>query len=128
MSDERPFSKRAFGDVVRTLLDELRSGTGGRAALTDTTAGSVVRTLVEAFAREMAVCYEQLERVYEAGYLETASSGALDSVVALVGLTASVAAVSGAMLYAVFAADELAEELKKFEGVEGAKYRKICNF
>jgi uncharacterized phage protein gp47/JayE len=54
--------------------------------LTDRNPGSVVRTLAESFAREYAVLSRQLERVYEAGFLETAESRDLDQVVALVGV------------------------------------------
>jgi hypothetical protein len=61
-------------------------GEGGRLALTDANEGSVVRTLAEAFARELAVCYEQLDSVYRNAYLDSASGPALDNVVALLGL------------------------------------------
>ncbi len=87
MSAERPFLKKGFAELVADLLEELGSGRGGRAALTDTTEGSVLRTLVEAFSREIAVAYEQLETVYETGYLDTAQGPALDKVVLLAGLT-----------------------------------------
>jgi uncharacterized phage protein gp47/JayE len=54
--------------------------------LTDRNPGSVVRTLAESFAREYAVMSNQLDRVYEAGFLETAEGRDLDQVVALVGV------------------------------------------
>jgi len=53
--------------------------------LTDVNPGSVVRTLVEAFAREMAVAYAQLKLIYDAGFLETAEGASLDRLVAIVG-------------------------------------------
>mgnify|MGYP001259456759 CR=1 FL=1 len=48
--------------------------------------GSVVRTLMEAVARETAGLYAQMETVYRAGFLDTASGGALDHVVGLLGI------------------------------------------
>jgi hypothetical protein len=48
--------------------------------------GSVVRTLMEAVALETAGLYAQMEVVYEAGFIDTARGGALDHVVALLGL------------------------------------------
>jgi uncharacterized phage protein gp47/JayE len=45
-----------------------------------------VRTLTEAFARELAVCYQQLRKVYQHGFLDTAEGVALDNVVALLGM------------------------------------------
>ena len=48
--------------------------------------GSVVRTLMEAVALETAGLYAQMEAVYKAGFIDTASAGALDHVVALLGL------------------------------------------
>ena len=53
--------------------------------LTDLNVGSVTRTLVETFARELAVTHEQLRLVYESAFLETATGSSLDKVVALVG-------------------------------------------
>ncbi|MCH9686080.1 MAG: baseplate J/gp47 family protein [Deltaproteobacteria bacterium] len=83
---ERPFLKKNFAQVVEDTLAELRSGRDNRVVLDDATEGSVLRTLVEAFGRELAVCYEQLERVYESGYLETATGASLDKVVELLGV------------------------------------------
>lgn len=80
------FLKKDFASVVESLLDDLRSGLGGRVALTDTTEGSVVRTLVEAFSRELAVTYAQMDEVYRLGYVGTAHGAALDNVVALLGV------------------------------------------
>src|SRR5690606_277531 len=86
MSAERPFLKKNFAGIVDDTLASLRSGVGGRVILDDATEGSVLRTLVEAFSRELAVCYEQLEAVYLAGYLDTASGAALERVVELLGV------------------------------------------
>lgn len=87
MSAERPFLKKSYADVVADLLADLARPVPGRTALADTTEGSVMRTLVEVFSRELAVAYEQLEYVYRFGYLDTAEGTALDQVVALLGIT-----------------------------------------
>jgi len=86
MAVETPFLQKDFATLVEHMLETVGSGAGGSKALTDTTEGSVVRTLMEAFAREMAVCYQQLDKVYRFAYLETAEGVALDNVVALLGL------------------------------------------
>lgn len=54
--------------------------------LNDVNVGSVVRTLLETIAREMATQYAQLERVYESGFVESAKGVALENVAALVGV------------------------------------------
>jgi uncharacterized phage protein gp47/JayE len=54
--------------------------------LTDRNPGSIVRTLAESFAREYAVLSRQLELVYDAGFLGTATGRDLDQVAALVGV------------------------------------------
>ena len=55
--------------------------------LTDRNPGSIVRTLAESFAREYAVLSSQLQLVYQAGFLQTATGPDLDQIAALVGLT-----------------------------------------
>lgn len=54
--------------------------------LTDRNPGSIVRTLAESFAREYAVLSRQLELVYQAGFLATATGRDLEQVVSLVGI------------------------------------------
>jgi uncharacterized phage protein gp47/JayE len=55
--------------------------------LTDVNVGSVVRTLMETVGREMALMQQQLQRVYDSAFVDTAEAGALDRVVALVGVS-----------------------------------------
>ena len=86
MPSDLPFHKKDFVEIVGGLLEDAASGRGGRTALTDAAGGSVVRTLMEVFAREMAVCYEQLDLVYRSAYLDTASGASLNYVVALLGI------------------------------------------
>lgn len=54
--------------------------------LTDRSVGSVTRLLAESVGREYAVLSGQLEKVYQAGFLDTASGRDLDNLVALVGI------------------------------------------
>lgn len=54
--------------------------------LSDRNPGSVVRLLSESFAVELAVLSRQLESVYRAGFLDTATTRDLDQLVHLVGL------------------------------------------
>ncbi|MBE0619449.1 MAG: baseplate J/gp47 family protein [Burkholderiales bacterium] len=86
MPADIPFQKKDFAGLVKDLLEDVRSGSGGRIALTDAAEGSVVRTLMEVFARELAVCYEQLDMIYRSAYLDTATGASLDNVVALLGI------------------------------------------
>jgi uncharacterized phage protein gp47/JayE len=55
--------------------------------LTDLNVGSVIRTLMETFAYELALSYQHLDHVYKSAFLETAEGSSLDKIVALVGLT-----------------------------------------
>jgi uncharacterized phage protein gp47/JayE len=54
--------------------------------LTDINVGSVVRTIVESFGREISMLYQQLAHVYDSAFVETAEGSSLDKVVALVGV------------------------------------------
>ena len=54
--------------------------------ITDLNVGSVSRTLIETFARELAVGYLHLEHIYKSAFLDTAEGSSLDNVVALVGV------------------------------------------
>ncbi len=54
--------------------------------LTDRNPGSVTRLLAESFAREYAVLSRQLEAVYEAAFVDTATGRDLDQLAALVGV------------------------------------------
>jgi uncharacterized phage protein gp47/JayE len=60
--------------------------TAGVPQLSDRNPGSVVRLLSESFAIELAVLSKQLESIYRAGFLDTATDRDLDQLVALVGL------------------------------------------
>lgn len=54
--------------------------------LTDLNVGSVTRTLLETVGVELALTYQQLQRVYRSAFVGTAEGDSLDKVVALVGV------------------------------------------
>lgn len=56
------------------------------APVNDLNTGSVVRTLLETIAFEMAMTYQHLEHIYDSAFLETAEGRSLDKVVGLVGV------------------------------------------
>ncbi|OLT60051.1 baseplate J/gp47 family protein [Moorena bouillonii] len=74
------FEKKGFAQ----LFEAMQSRTPP--TLTDFQEGSVVRTLYESFAWELAVLYEQMQRVYLSGFVDTAEGIDLDKVVAILGI------------------------------------------
>ena len=54
--------------------------------ITDVNIGSVTRTLVEAFAWEVAVLYNQMQAVYENAFIDTAKGKSLDFLVRLLDM------------------------------------------
>ncbi|MFN2354438.1 MAG: baseplate J/gp47 family protein [Desulfopila sp.] len=86
----------ALGSVVSVSPDpgsrfyvsyETKPGYKRQTLLTDRNPGSILRILSESFAREYAVLSRQLEKIYQAAFLETAENRDLDQVAALVGIT-----------------------------------------
>jgi uncharacterized phage protein gp47/JayE len=73
----------SFQGVRERMLDSLETS----GLLSDRTPGSVLRTLVETFSREMATFYAALTLAHDSGYLDTAQGPALDKVVAMLGVT-----------------------------------------
>jgi hypothetical protein len=74
------------GTVFYANFEAMVQG-GPAPLLTDRNPGSVTRLLAESFGREFAVLSRQLEAVYRAGFLETATRRDLDQLVSLVGVT-----------------------------------------
>ncbi|MEM1159773.1 MAG: hypothetical protein AAGJ28_02470 [Pseudomonadota bacterium] len=56
------------------------------AQLTDYEVGGVARTIVQSVARETARLHAVMQGVYDAGFVESATGGSLDKVVALLGV------------------------------------------
>ena len=54
--------------------------------ITDINPGSVARTIVEAVSREIDFLYAQLNHIYLAGFIDTATGSALDLVVSILGV------------------------------------------
>jgi uncharacterized phage protein gp47/JayE len=59
---------------------------GARADVNDVQVGSVLRTLAESTALEIARLYAVLEGVYQSAFVDTATNSALDNVVSLLGI------------------------------------------
>lgn len=75
--------KKNFADLYAQLESEARQRVP---QLSDFQEGSVIRSLFESFAVELTVLYEQLELVYNAGFVDTAEGDDLDRVVAILGI------------------------------------------
>jgi len=65
---------------------EYTHAAGANPPLTDRNPGSVTRLLAESFGREYAVLSRQLEAIYKAGFVETATGRDLDQIGLLVGV------------------------------------------
>ncbi|MFZ5824104.1 MAG: hypothetical protein ACOY94_07240 [Bacillota bacterium] len=76
-----PGGKYRYEEIVTRMLTQLRE----EGVLTDVNPGSVTRTLVEAFGRELAEAHARLSFIYEMGYIDTATGESLDFLVALLG-------------------------------------------
>lgn len=76
------FKKKSYQDIVGSIID----GISVNSAVNDTSVGSVSRTIVESVSREIAGLYEQMEVVYENGFIDTARGRALDLVTGILGL------------------------------------------
>lgn len=74
------FEQKNFTQIFEAMRDRTVS------TVSDFQTGSVVRTLYESFAYEMAILYEQMQRVYLSAYVDTAEEMDLDKVVAVLGI------------------------------------------
>lgn len=77
------FEKKAFKDIYASMVADTRQRIP---RLSDFEPGSVIRSLYESFSYEMALLYEQLDLVYQAGFVDTAQAAHLDRVIAVLGL------------------------------------------
>lgn len=75
--------KKQFNDIYASMVADSRQRLP---RLSDFEEGSVIRSLFESFAYELAVLYEQLDLVYQAGFIDTAEGAQLDRVVAILGI------------------------------------------
>lgn len=74
------FERKDFAQIYQAMRD--RSSPN----LTDFQQGSVVRTMFESFAYEIALLYAQMEKVYLSAYVDTAEDVQLEQVVAILGI------------------------------------------
>jgi uncharacterized phage protein gp47/JayE len=77
------FVKKGFAQLYGSLETDARQRLP---QLSDFQEGSVIRSLFESFAVEMTILYEQLDLVYQAGFIDTAEGAQLDRVVAILGI------------------------------------------
>jgi uncharacterized phage protein gp47/JayE len=74
------FERQNFAQIFATMRDRTPP------TLTDFQEGSVVRTMFESFAYEIALLYAQMEKVYLCAYVDTAEGVQLEQVVAILGI------------------------------------------
>jgi hypothetical protein len=79
----RPFGRKPAPGTDLTINYYPR--TTDPAPVNDLNVGSVVRTVLEAVSRELALVYAQLNAVYDSAFLDTATGDSLERVVALLG-------------------------------------------
>lgn len=79
MSFEPKTFEKIYGEMV-TSTEKRLPGT------VDLDVGSVVRTLYETFAYEIALLYEQMDQVYRSAFIDTASGLQLEMVAAILGI------------------------------------------
>lgn len=68
-----------YGDMVKLTRQKVPN-------LTDFQVGSVIRTMYESFAYEMAILYEQMNACYNSAFIDAATGTQLDMLVALLGI------------------------------------------
>jgi uncharacterized phage protein gp47/JayE len=78
------FLKKNQQDIYEALVADLRKR---MPELTDFESGSVIRSMLETIAFEQAVFYEQLDYVYNAPFVNTATGLNLEKVVAILDVT-----------------------------------------
>lgn len=76
------FTKKGFVDIYQSMENETRQ----QGQLSHFAEGSVIRSLYESFAIELASLYEQMDLVYQSAFIDTATGSHLDRVVAILGV------------------------------------------
>lgn len=77
------FEPKTFDQIYAELVQSTQARLPGEV---DLEVGSVVRTLYESFAYEMALLYEQMDQVYRSAFIDTASGLQLEMVAAILGI------------------------------------------
>lgn len=74
---------KKFDQIYQNMVRETQKRSP---SITDFQVGSVIRTMYESFAYEIAVLYEQMNQVYLSGFIDSAESVHLDMLVAVLGI------------------------------------------
>ncbi|HEY9734633.1 MAG TPA: baseplate J/gp47 family protein, partial [Trichocoleus sp.] len=77
------FEPKKFDQIYTDMMQRSQDQLPG---VTDFSVGSVVRTMYESFAYEIAVLYEQMHQVYLSAFVDTATGQQLEQVVAILGI------------------------------------------
>ena len=111
---DKPDDRTQF--TVYYLVDSSRG-------ITDVNPGTVTRTLVEAVALELDFMYAQMNQVYNAGFVDTATGKSLDMVVSLLGITRKMAGYANGEIIFGRNKEPAATEVSKEACVHGQKDR-----
>jgi uncharacterized phage protein gp47/JayE len=77
------FEPKKFDDIYNAMVQKTQEQLPG---VTDFKVGSVIRTMYESFAYEIALLYEQSHQVYLSAFIDTAEGAQLEMVVAILGI------------------------------------------
>jgi uncharacterized phage protein gp47/JayE len=77
------FEPKKFDDIYHAMVQKTQEQLPG---VTDFKVGSVIRTMYESFAYEIALLYEQSHQVYLSAFIDTAEGAQLEMVVAILGI------------------------------------------
>ncbi len=76
------FTKKSFSEIRDNILDDLED----KGLITDRNVGGVARTLVEAYSRELALLYEELQHVSDSAFVDSATGSSLDFLVSILNI------------------------------------------
>lgn len=77
------FEPKKFDDIYNAMVQKTQEQLPG---VTDFKVGSVIRTMYESFAYEIALLYEQSHQVYLSAFIDTAEGAQLEMVVSILGI------------------------------------------
>ncbi len=86
MYNDKSFEKPDYVALRRSIQERFLQADPDNILPNDFTEGSIIGTIMESFAHELALAYEQMDRMYDMGYVETAEGRALDKLAQLTGL------------------------------------------
>ncbi len=86
MYNDKNFEKPDYVALRKSIQERFLQADPDNILPNDFTEGSIIGTVMESFAHELALAYEQMDRMYDMGYVETAEGRALDKLAQLTGL------------------------------------------